>query len=138
MLPVARGGAIPSETSDVRIEVTGFMIDGEKAELVYTFGFTEKNRKTPLRVVVEDVTESDAVLLVTDQFPGLGSDGYWKGTSSGLKAGDISLLWLYRPGDTEKVFRFTITLSDGRTEEIYQASIWPSEAKPLVKQALRI
>jgi hypothetical protein len=137
-LPFANGGALSSQTTNVKIEVTGFMVDGVKSELIYTFGFTERNRKTPMRVIVEDVTNSAAVALVTDLFPSISSDGYWKGQSSARKAGDASLEWLYEPGNTEKVFRFTITLNDGSTEEIYQASVWPGQSKPVIKNALKL
>jgi hypothetical protein len=137
-LPFARGGALSSQTSDVKIEVTGFMVDAEKSELTYTFGFTEKNGKTPMRVTVEDVTGATAVELVADLSPSISADGYWKGVSSARKAGDSSLAWLHEPGNTEKVFRFTIILNDGRTEEIFQASIWPGQSKPIIKRALKL
>lgn len=137
-LPVSPRGALPSQTNDVRIEVTGFMVDPEKAELTYGFGFTEKHKNTPRKVIVEDVTLPDAVPMVTDEAPSLDPSGYWKGATSPKKPGDPSLKWLLAEGNTEKVFKFSITLADGRTEEIYQASIWSGQMKPLVRKSLQI
>lgn len=114
------------------------MIDGKTAELTYTFGFTAKKKQTPRAVLVEDVTGASAVPLVEDQSPTLEAGGYWKGESTPRRAGDPSLVWLSTPGNTEKVFKFTITLADGRVEEIYQASLWSGQMKPVIKQALKL
>ena len=135
-LPVAPEGALPSENADVKIEVTGFMLDGAKSELVYGFGFTEKKGRTPKKVVVEDVTGPYPVTMVVDDSPELGSTGYWKGSSSPKKAGDQSLDWVLIGGNTEKVFQFTITTSDSRVLIIHQASIWPAQAKPIIRKTL--
>ena len=90
-----------------------------------------------MRVVVEDVTGPVAVVLATDLFPSVDPAGYWKGTSSPREAGDESLAWLNEPGATEKVFRFTITLNDGRVIEVYQASVWSAASKPVIKRTLK-
>jgi hypothetical protein len=135
-LPVAPGGALPSENADVKIEVTGFMLDAAKSELIYGFGFNEKKNQIPKKVVVDDVTGPYPVTLVTDDTPELGANGYWKGSSSPKKAGDQNLDWVLVGGNTEKVFQFTITTADNRVMTIYQASIWPAQAKPIIRKTL--
>lgn len=136
-LPVAPGGSLPSETKNAKIELTGFMVDGEKAALTYTFGFTARSGITIQRVMVEDVTGPTAVRLVDDSSPVLESR-YWKGFSSPKSARDDTLAWLQSSGNTEKVFRFTITFTDGEIESIYQASIWSGQSKPIIRKALKI
>jgi len=135
-LPIAPGGALPSENADVKIEVTGFMLDGENSELIYSFGFTEKKRQTPKKIIVEDVTGPYPVPMVVDESPNLDSKGYWMGSSSPMKAGNRSLDWVFVDGNTEKVFQFTITTADSRVLIIYQASIWPGQAKPIIRKTL--
>lgn len=136
-LPLAAGGALPSQTKNAKIEVTGFMVNDEKAELTYTFGFSALSGRSLKRVVVEDVSGPTAVRLVDDASPVLDSR-YWKGFSTPRRAGDETLGWLHAPGNTEKVFRFVITFADGETESIYQASIWRGQSKPIIRKALKI
>ena len=137
-LPVYAAGARWSETARIKIDVTGFMIDGDKAELTYVFGFTSKSNQALRAVTVEDVTGPTAVTLVEDPNLTFDTTGYWKGESTPRRAGDSSLDWLSAPGDTEKIFRFEIIFADGGVEEIYQASIWSGQTKPLVKKALKL
>ncbi|GAA5162161.1 hypothetical protein [Viridibacterium curvum] len=137
-LPVAAGGALPTEDKEIRIEVAGFLINREKLELVYTFGFTEKNKSTPKKVVVEDVTGTEAVQLVQDDTPALVAHGYWIGSSTPRKSNDPSIAWLAQNGDTEKVFRFTIHTADGRVLVLHQASVWSGAAKPPLRQMLNM
>jgi hypothetical protein len=135
-LPIARGGALPTENSDVKIEVTGFALDGQAKAITYAFGFTEKKRETPRLVKVEDVTGSTAELLVEDNSPRLNADGFWKGSAIPRKKGDAGLSWLKEAGDTTKVFRFTIVTADGRQLVMHQASVWSGTSKPLLRQVL--
>jgi hypothetical protein len=135
-LPVARGGALPTENADVKIEVTGFMLDGQAKEITYAFGFTEKKRETPRSIKVEDVTGSSAELLVEDKSPRLDAKGYWKGSATPRKKGDPGLSWLNEAGDTTKVFRFTIATADGRELVMHQASVWGGASKPMIRQML--
>jgi len=137
-LPVAPGGALPTENADVKIEVTGFMVDSKEASLTYAFGFTSKTKVAPKKVSVHDVTGPYPVLIVSDMTPVLDANGYWKGSSSPRKAGDQSLDWLLIGGNTEKVFEFTITTADGRTLVMHQASIWSAQAKPIIRERLKL
>lgn len=135
-LPITRGGAIATENADAKIEVTGFMVNGETKELVYTFGFTEKKREVPRSVRVEDVTGSTAELLLEDKTPALDAKGYWSGSAEPRKKDDARLSWLNESGDTTKVFCFTIVTADGRDLVMYQGSVWSGASKPLLHQVL--
>jgi hypothetical protein len=136
-LPVTKDGAIlPTENSDIRIEVTGYLIDAENRELVYTFGFREKKKAAPRSVVVEDVSGDTSEVLVADLAPELDSNGSWKGNSIPRRRFDPSLGWATDLGDTIKVFRFTIILADGRPFILHQASIWSGAAKQFVREIL--
>ena len=102
-LPVSAAGARSSETVNIKIDVTGFMIDGDKAELTYEFGFTSKTNQALRAVTVEDVTGATAVTLVDDSNLTFDTSGYWKGQSAPRRVGDPSLDWLHGPADTEKI-----------------------------------
>lgn len=134
-LPIAQDGAPPTENADLRIEVTGFMLDEDRGEVLYAFGFTEKTGRAPQRVRVDDVTGPAAEILVIDETPAL-EKNYWKGTALPRKKGDPGLAWLTEDGSTIKIFRFTVTTHDGRSLVMHQAAVWPGDAKPLIRQLL--
>jgi hypothetical protein len=90
-LPFSHGGALSVENDDVKIEVTGFMLNGEKKELIYTFGFTEKKAEALRSVEVADVTGSTVEILVVDSAPILSPKDYWKGDAKPHTKGDPSL-----------------------------------------------
>lgn len=135
-LLVSPSGAVRTENADVKIEITGFTLDGVPKEVVYTFGLTEKNRAVPRSVKVEDVTGSTAEILVEDKSPQLESGEYWQGSATPRKRGDVGLAWLNERGDTIKIFRFTIVTADGRELVMHQASVWSGSSKPRVRQLL--
>lgn len=135
-LPFSHGGALSVENDDVKIEVTGFILDGEKKELVYTFGFTEKKAEALRSVEVADVTGPSVEVLVVDSAPTLSPKDYWKGDAKPHAKGDPSLSWLSSPGNTLKVFRFTITTASGRQLVMHQASVWSGSSKPMIQQLM--
>lgn len=135
-VPFSMAGALSTENADVKIEVTGYLLHGAMREISYTFGFTEKKGERPQEVMVEDVTGDQAQRLVVDRNPQLSSNRYWKGDAAPMHKGDPALDWVDQPGDTIKVFRFTITTADGRQLVMYQASVWPGAAKGLVRMVL--
>lgn len=134
-LPITNDGAPPTENADFKIEVTGFMLDEDRGEVLYAFGFTKKTGPALQRVRVDDVTGPTAEILVIDETPTL-EKNYWKGTALPRKKGDPGLVWLTQDGNTIKIFRFTLTTHDGRSLVMHQAAVWPGEAKPLLRQLL--
>lgn len=135
-LPMDGDAAKSVENADVRIDVTGYFYDGAKKEIIYTFGFTEKNGQHPREVIVEDVTGTTSEVLVSDLSPQLSNEGYWKGNAAPRRRGDSGLSWLGERGDTAKVFRFRIITGDGRELIMHQASIWSGETKTLIREDL--
>ena len=135
-LPMSNVGAMPVENDDIKIRLTGFVLDEDKREITYTFGFIEKKAAAPRSVRVEDVTGETAEILVIDTAPEITPSGYWQGNTMPRRNGDSSLGWLLDNADTYKVFRFSITTADGRPVVIYQAAMWPANAKPLIRTIL--
>jgi hypothetical protein len=137
-LPMTKAGAMPVESYDVKIRLTGFVLDEDKREITYTFAFIEKKAAVPRSVRVDDVTGETAEILVIDTAPEITPSGYWQGNTMPRRKGDSSLDWLSDNGDTYKVFRFSITTADGRPLVIYQAAMWPADAKPLIRTILNV
>jgi hypothetical protein len=135
-LPVERGDARPVETAEVKVQVAGFVADHEKQEIVYVFGFREKKGRTPRAVMVEDVTGSEAAVLVDDPAPRLSRDGYWTGKAAPQRKGNPWLAWLADAGDTFKIYRLTITTADGRKLVLFQATVFGTALKATFRQML--
>lgn len=122
-------GDMPKATKSRGIEtdVTGIMIvDGQ---LIPTFGFGCSTKKRVLSVVVEDVTGKKPVLMVEDKAPVIAGER-WKGNSQARNISATETPWLFAPGDTLTVFRFTVTLEskDGPVI-IYQPSVFRDSSK---------
>ena len=124
---------LPAMKDGLRIDVAGFMI-GE-GKLTFTFGFTSK---LPLkRVVVEDVTGREAVVMVDDPAPVL-TKNYWKGNASPLPLKKGGSPWIWEQGDTTKVFRFTVSVV-GREEPVvlFQPAVYSGRSKKQLQQLAR-
>ena len=113
-------GALPVKTSDVEIAIAGFTADKEKKELTYRFLFKVLNNQTPKKVVVQDISEENPEVLVTDNNPKL-ERGHWGGQSAPKTKDDPQVAFLRNDHDSVRVYRFTITLADGREINVEQA-----------------
>lgn len=122
-------GNMPKAMRDQGIEtnVTGiFILD---RIVVPTFGFDCSPKKKLFKVLVEDVTGKEAVLMVEDLAPEV-KNSHWKGNSSPRAITPDKVPWLFTRGDTMSVFRFTVYL-EGKAQPvvIYQPSVFRESSK---------
>ena len=132
-------GALPVKTSDIEVSVAGFLTDKEKKELTYRFLFKVVSNQDPKKVVVQDISEGNPEVLVTDTHPIL-RGGYWGGQSAPKTKDDPQVSFLRNDRDSIRVYRFTITLADGREVVVDQAlfyfGIMKSEARHNLGQTM--
>ena len=84
---------------------------------------------TQLAVVeVEDVTSRRPTLLIKDEHPQI-EELQWMGQSQLIRATPASVPWLFRPDETTRVFRITVTEPDGKRSSVYQATRYNLSAK---------
>ncbi len=124
------GMPLPAEKAGITVDGAGFFL--REGKLIWAFNFTSK--KAPTKVLIEDISGKSAVVLVDDSAPKLkGHD--WTGNATPVSLSKSDCPWLFEPGDTTKVFRFTITLK-GKPEPvvIYQPAVYPEAAKQLLRQ----
>lgn len=138
MLKVIIGpkGPVPAENDDARVEQANFVLDRDQKQLVYQFRLWEKKGKTLQSVKVEDVSDTQAVVLLEDAAPQLDEKRIWSGRSQPKKRGDDTIAWLHHEGNSTRVYRFTVTTGDGRQVVLHQAAIYPVLIKPEAKRAL--
>jgi hypothetical protein len=130
---VKRGMPLPAEKTGIKIEGAGFVIGG--GELTWAFDFISKS--APTRVFIEDVSGKAPIVLVDDSSPEFVVD-HWKFGSTPIELSKIGTPWIFEPGDTTKIFRFTITVT-GKAEPvvIYQPAVYPIRSKKMLQQMAR-
>ena len=122
-------GSMPKtmRAKGIETNVTGIIISDGK--LVPTFGFDITSKKKPISVRVEDVTGTEAVLMVEDFAPVV-ERAHWKGNSTPREITPEGVPWLFTAGDTLTVFRFTVMLEgDEAPVVIYQPSVFRESSK---------
>jgi hypothetical protein len=124
---------LPAEDAGIKIEGAGFMI-GE-GKLTWAFDFISEF--PPRRVVIEDVSGTAPIVLVDDSAPRFAVD-HWMFEASPVELSKTGTPWIYEPGDTTKIFRFTIALT-GKTKPvvIYQPAVYPQKSKKMLQQMAR-
>ncbi len=133
---ITYGDAHAPEVQGVRLGLVGFLADRTRQEIVYRFAFEDPSRRAPRAVTVEDVSGTKAEMLVTDTAPRLAADGTWRGDATPQKKGDPALAWLAQTGDTFKIYRLTITTTDGKRLVLYEAAKWGAPLKAACRQVL--
>lgn len=142
-LPVARGGAVPSENEDYKIEVAGYMgtlQKGNPADSTFTlnFSFRSKKNKELEYVRVEYVDPSGKLTpVVQDDAPTL-KNGDWIGKSAALAATKELSPWLYDGSDSTFLFKFTIKARNENPVEMYQPSLFDKGTKALYLQVMGV
>jgi hypothetical protein len=140
-LPVTKAGAIPAETSDVRIDVAGISVQPSKenpnqSELIWHFGFTNKQLKCVRRVSVIEIAPSRTeTTRIEDAAPSL-KDNYWLGVTGPVEATAVSIPWLFEEKTSMFVFRFTIEGETGLPIELYQPTFFSAEAKAIFRKLI--
>ena len=128
-------GAIPAETSDIKIDKAIFDVESKAKGGKYLFAFSEKRGQIPVRVKVEDVTEDPIVPWADDEHPHL-TKGRWEWTCPSIPLDDKSLRWLHEIDPSIRIYRFTIVNQDGSTAVVDDASTYSSDVKEFVKKEL--
>jgi hypothetical protein len=129
-----RSGPLPVSQGDISIVVARFTFDPAEKVVFHMFAFTDKSGRLPRHVKVEDVTESEPVVLVDDAQPKL-EKNLWHGVSEKMGAGDPRLKWVMTVDNAIMIYRFTIVTADGKTVVIHQGAPCPAVAKFAIRHA---
>jgi len=121
-----------TENEVFRVVTAGLLPKPETKQGVYVFNLLIKDKAKPVQVKVEDVTEDKASILCDVANPELTKET-WSWTGEPLDKDSKLLAWVHHLDDGFCVYRFTITLSDGRTSVLTHAAMYPA----LVKSRMR-
>ena len=131
-VPLGANGAELANEGGVQIRGATFT-RGPEQKILYAFAFTDSRRRGLRQVRVEDVSDDKAVLLVDDAQPKSESDGTWHGVAEPLEFKDPRMSWIMTISNTLRVFRFTLTFSDGQTLVLHQGTFYSPAMKSLVR-----
>lgn len=130
-----RAGPVMVLKNGVQIETSILDLSKDKKHLVYVFKFLVKNGATPRRVLVADLTDDPAELIVDDHAPQL-TNGHWVAERVDRDPrGDPTLAWLGTVDDSMRIYRFTVTLADGTVVVLDQPVSYPGYLKGAIRKA---
>jgi hypothetical protein len=127
-IPLNKGGAVMAKEGSIQILHAGGDVEPNKHQFFYKFAFADSSGSELRSVLVEDVSDEKAVLLVEDLQPKL-VERRWDATSRFFNRDDEPIKWVFYVGDSFRVFRFTVTFADGRKIVLHQGSRVPAWAK---------
>jgi TonB family protein len=128
-------GQTPSLAGKDGVKVRQPAFVAREGEFAYQFAIDAGVGVT--KIIVEDVSESAARILLEDSSPKV-EGGYWMEVSTPMVLSKQNLPWIYERGDTTRVFRFTISIS-GKSDPVvlYQPVVWKLEAKKYLRKLVK-
>jgi hypothetical protein len=135
--PLVKGRPEMAKSGNIEIVQAALMPSPvrEKKEVVYLFAFSDKSPEPAKSVIVEDVSDDSAKLMVEDLHPKF-NKGRWVGYSRVFTPNDAALNWLTFLDDSIRVFRFTITSASGEKIVLHQAWMVPAGMKMAMRAML--
>jgi hypothetical protein len=130
---LARGATAPTTDDGVQIQVANFTVNKDK-KIVYVFAFNDSRGRALRSVRVDDVSDEAAVMLVDDAQPKLEPAGTWHRETEPLEFDDAKVGWFTTISNSLRVFRFTLTFSDGRKLVLHQGMLYPAVLKESVRR----
>lgn len=137
VFPLVNGSPAKAKKGSIEVLNASLIPNPNPAEHkhIFLFVFAEADGVPPKSVVVEDVTDRELIVMVDDQAPKLAENNHWRGTSKLLTGEDREVEWLGQLGDTMRVYRFTVTKSDGKQVVLHQGWMIPGRLKAPLRKA---
>ncbi len=125
-----------TEDSVLRIDIAGIILDAPAKKAAYGATIFFKGTNVPKTVVMEDITDEAPLQLMNDQNATLNAAHTWRQTSTYRELSDPRFKWTQAIDNSVRVYRFTITLTDGRTLEYRQATMYGSYTKEALRKGM--
>lgn len=136
-MSIKNGGLTLAEQDGVHILQVALNPTADKKHIIYTFELSVKNGMVPTHILVEDMTETPVRVAADDAAPKLVAN-HWKLNTPELDPKDPLFEWLIQLDDSIRVYRFTVTLADGRQIILKQPQMFPVYMKQLIRAMLGI
>jgi hypothetical protein len=104
--------------------------------LRWTFSIRPTQQIGLSSIRIDDVTGPSSIPLVNDVAPQL-ENGQWNEMGGLMDLSAPGVQWLYEPGETVRVFRFTFAWLDGRNDVLEQRVPYSQDSKQLMRATVR-
>lgn len=129
----AGGGPVHAKSDGFEVLDAAIQPEFDAKKVFYGFRVLDAaGGKTLQSVKVEDVSEAVPVLLVEEAQPKVVA-GVWGAKSRQFTADEASLKWVTYVNDSVRIYRFTLTLTDGRKVVLHQPSMVPGWVKMTIR-----
>ena len=102
----------------------------------WKFAISPKQATSLSLVRIEEVSGPAPLLLINDVAP-QADGGRWSESGGLMDLSSASVRWLFEPGDTVRVFRFTINEPYGQSNLLYQAVPYTPASKEAIRMMVR-
>jgi hypothetical protein len=135
-IKLERSGAGFKQAQNDRIAIAEAVLQAVNFDgnsyLRWTFAIRPKQATQLGSIRIEDVTNAPSLVLVNDVSPQL-ENGLWRENAGLMEVSSPALNWLSGPGESVRIFKFTIGEPDGQSYVLYQGAM----QLPAAKQAIR-
>ena len=107
------------------------------ADHALSYGFTLRAQNEPdlKRIQIDDVTDESIEPLLDDSTPKFDKQ-LWHGKTDPIAADDARLKWVYQITGSMRVYRFTLTRTNGEKISFYHVSPYAPFIKAAIRSAL--
>jgi hypothetical protein len=102
----------------------------------WKFAISPKQATSLSLIRIEEVSGPTPLLLINDVAPQT-DGGRWSESGGLMDLSSASARWLFEPGDTVRVFRFTFNEPDGQSYLLYQAVPYTPASKQAIRTMVR-
>ena len=134
LVPISFGprGPISGKANGFEVHYAATTPGTVVTQLIYKFAFSAPPGAQLKRVVVDDISEDQSGQLLVDEKPWL-DNNMWRTETKPYDYKDPMLAWVYTVSHTMRVYRFTITETDGKQSILYQVTGSPAYVKGAIR-----
>lgn len=134
-VPITSAGPEHAHAGGLTVTTAQFFVNPRDPRVFLAFAFRNESGQALRSVRVEDVADAAPVLVVEDLAPKM-AGGEWRGLTPALTSFGPPIEWIRYLDASNRVYRFTVTLADGRTVVLNQLAVFPGWMKAGVRNSL--
>jgi hypothetical protein len=110
--------------------------DNKAKTLAFSFVIQFKPGTRPAKILVEDDTELPILQIFEEDHPKIVKDNLWGGVSRPFAPSDEHVNWVLNLDNNIRVYRVTVTLTDGTTHVLLKPVLIPANMKLYMRRRL--
>jgi len=136
-ITIIPGGTKPAEDDNAIVEFAAVVPIQQTKRAGHAFIVKPKIKSPIVHIVVSEITQDPARVLIDQKNPTLTTDGYWRATTDPLTAADAaSIEWVNHQSNTMLVYETQITFENGKKSRLVSGYMVPPFVKVFIKKDL--